>query len=413
MAIGDVIVAVDIGTSQVRAVMGQISRMNQIEIMGFGASFCKGMKRGLIIDIESTAQAIREAVLLAENSANLKIESAYVNTVGSNISIVPSTGSIPITSPDKDIGYDDITDVLKSAKGFRVSAGKQIIDIIPHHYRVDEHDGIVDPIGMTGSHLQVEADVLLISTTSAQNLVRSMEKAGLRIDGIIAESLADSEIALTPDERELGVLMLDVGAGTTYMSVFKDKRLVYYNTLPIGGEHISNDIVIGLKTSYEEADKLKKQYGVALKSLINNDQEILVSSVAGEKRRRAVKISEIVEIIEPRIQEIFSLVEENLVRYNMKEKISAGAVLTGQGISNIYGSDQAGAEGLNLPVRLGKPKLIGILKPTFATSLGMIKYISGIKYGRNMGSSVSVLNANKPYMGLWEKFKGFLRELGS
>ena len=392
MAIGDIIVGVDIGTSKVCTLIGQTNRANQIDVLGYGSAPCSGVKKGIIVDIESTAQAIKQATEQAEQMASLSVNSVYVNITGSNVSIVNSKGLADIPNNQSEINYADIERVLKSAKDVDVPQDKKIIDIIPYQYIIDGYDQIVDPVGMIGSNLEVDCHIVAGSVTSVQNIVRSVEKAGYYVDGIVVEAIAASEVLLTQDEKELGVLLLDVGAGITDISIFKGKRLLFYDSIPIGGEHITNDIAIGLKVPYNEADKIKRQYSLALASLIQNDQEISIASI-NEIKVRNVKISEVVEIIEARVNEIFSLINETLEKAGVKEKISAGAVICGEGITIYDGCIQLGVDILQMPVRIGVPKSANSIKPIYAVVLGIVKYMSGVKHMKNIASNVK--NARK------------------
>ncbi len=408
MAIGDIIVGVDIGTSKVCTLIGQVNKTNQIDVLGYGSAPCSGVRKGIIVDIESTAQAIRQAAEQAEQMAGLTVNSVYVNITGSNISMLRSKGMVDIPSNQSEINYTDIERVLKAVQDIEVTPDKKIIDIIPYQYIINGYDQIVDPIGMIGSTLEIDCQIVSGSMTSVQNLVRSVEKAGYYVDGIVPEAIAASEVMLIPDEKELGVLLLDTGAGITDISIFKGKRLIFYDSIPIGGEHITNDIAIGLKVPYNEADKIKKQYGIALTSLIQNDQEISIASI-NESKVRSIKISEVVEIIEARVSEIFTLVNEALEKAGVKEKISAGAVISGEGITIYDGSIQLGAEILQMPIRIGVTKGSSMVKPTYAVALGIVKYMSGVKHIKNIASNVKStkkrrLKPNSTPMGnIWKK----------
>ncbi len=415
MAVGDIIVGVDIGTSKVCTVIGQTTRSNQIDILGYGMSPCSGVKKGIIVDIESTAQSIRQSAEQAGNMANLTVNSVYINITGSNVSIMNSRGMAEISGGQGEISYSDVERVLKSAKEVGIDQDKKIIDIIPYQYIIDEYDQIVDPVGMIGSKLELDCQVIAGSVTSVQNLVRSVEKAGYYVDGIVIESSASGEILVTPDEKDLGVLLMDVGAGVTDISVFKGKRLIFYDSIPIGGEHITNDIAIGLKVPYNEADKIKRQYGLAVAALIQNDQEISIASI-NENKLRNVRISEVVEIIEERVKEIFDLSNKMIESAGLRDKISAGAVISGEGVTVYDGCVQLGSEILQMPVRIGISKGANIIKPQYAVALGIVKYISGVKHIKNVSSSVSSIRKKKSYGGkapkgkLWDRIKKLVDE---
>lgn len=416
MAVGDIIVGVDIGSSKVCTVIGQTTRSNQIEVLGYGMAPCNGVKKGIIVDIENTAQAIRQATENAEMMADITVNSVYINITGSSVNIFNSKGAVEIANNQTEITYTDIEKVLKDAKDIDVPQDKKIIDIIPYQYKIDGYDQIIDPVGMIGSGLELDCQIVAGSITSVQNLVRSVEKAGYYVDGIVIEAMATSEIMLTPDEKDLGVLLMDVGAGVTDISIYKGKRLVFYDSIPIGGEHITNDIAIGLKVPYNEADKIKRQYGLAVASMIQNDQEISIASI-NESKLRSIKISEVVEIIEERVKEIFDLTSKTLDKAGGKEIISAGVVVCGEGITIYDGCVQLGSEIFKAPIRIGVPKGANILKPSYAVALGIVKYMSGVKHIRNVASSVSSVKRKKSKeegtdkQSFWRKLRKIINEL--
>lgn len=414
MAMGDIIVGVDIGTSKVCTVIGQVNRSNHIDVLGYSSAPCNGVKKGIVVDIESTAHAIRQATEQAEQMAGLSVSSVYINITGSNVSVINSRGVTEISNNQKEINYTDLEKVLKAAKDVDIPADKKVIDIIPYQYIIDGYDQIVDPIGMIGTSLEIDCQIVAGSVTSVQNLIRSVERAGYNVDGIVIEAAATSETMLTPDEKELGVLLIDVGAGMTDISIFKGKRLIFYDSIPIGGEHITNDIAIGLKVPYNEADKIKRQYGLALTSLIHNDQEISIASM-NESKVRSMNISEIVEIIEARVTEVFSLINDTLEKVGIKDRISAGAIICGEGVTVYDGSIQLGTKILNMPIKVGVLKGTNIMKSTYGVALGIVKYMSGVKHIKNVASSVRGFRRTKemgtPGNSIWSRASKFLNDL--
>jgi cell division protein FtsA len=283
----------------------------------------------------------------------------------------------------------DVERVIYASKDVSIPEDRQIIDIIPRQYIIDGYDEIVDPVGMVGVKLEVETDVIAGKITSVQNIVKSMEKAGLKIDGLIVEALGTSEALLTSEEKEMGVVMIDVGGGVTDISVFKNKKLIFYDSIPVGGDHITSDISIGLKIPYQEAERLKRQYELALTSLIKNDQEISVSEL-NDSRKKTVKVSEVVEIIEARVQEIFTLCYDLLQNSNISGSLSAGIVLAGGGISYVDGSVQLAYEVFDMPTRIAAYKTAVISKPEYATAVGIVKYVSYNHKGNSHGSDIKV-----------------------
>ena len=387
----DVIVGVDIGSSKVSTVIAKANRNGQMEFMGSGLAPCTGIKKGLIVDLEAVSKAIKASISMAEKAANMRVSAVYLGLSGFHAILVPSHGKISFEGNLKEITAEDVGRVLKDAKDFEIPYDKQVVDVIPHQYIIDGYDEIVDPTGMMGAVVEVDADVVIGSAIATQSLLKSVERAGYQVSGIVIEAIATGEVTLSDEEKELGVLLVDIGGGKTDYAFFKGGRIKYYDSIPIGGEHITNDMVIGLKISYNEADRLKKQFPLAQKSLINNDQSITIYSI-GESRQKLIKISDVVEIIEARVDEIFTLLDEKLTESGIKEEIAAGVVLVGQGIYHVVGASEVAETKLNLPTRLVSPKLPAGLKLTYVTSLGIIKYVAGMSLGER---DVEILNKDK------------------
>lgn len=411
---GDLIVSVDIGTSKACTLVGKVGRTGQLEILGKGMVPCTGLKKGMIVDIDSTAEAIRAAVNMAETSANVKIASAYANIIGMHVNVVDNRSSLPIANGNREITAKDADNVLYSVQNIDIPEDREIIDIIPRQFIIDGYDEITDPVGMVGTKLEVDADILIGKITSVQNIVKSMERAGIKIDGLVAEAFAEGELALTPDEKDTGVIMLDVGGEVTDISVYKGKRLLFYESIPIGGDHITSDIAIGLRISSSEAEKIKRQYELALTTLIKNDQEITVFDVK-ENIKKNVRISEVVEIIEARVYEIFSLCREAAEKAGVLNGLNSGVVLTGGGISYVDGNRQLAGEVFDLPVRVASINYPGISKPEYMVSAGMIKYIANISKNGSAGSEVRlqkpVIPSRPARKGILEKILSFLKEI--
>lgn len=376
----DVIVGVDIGSSKVSTVIAKANRNGQMEFMGSGLVPCTGIKKGLIVDLESVSKAIRASVSMAEKVANIRVGAVYIGLSGFHSLLIPSHGKISFDGNMKEITAEDVGRVLKDAKDFEIPYDKQFVDVIPHQYIIDGYDEIIDPAGMMGAIVEVDADVVVGSSIATQSLLKSVERAGYQVAGIIIEAIATGEVTLSEEEKELGVLLVDIGGGKTDYAFFKGGRIKYYDSIPIGGEHITNDMVIGLKVSYNEADRLKKQFPIAQKSLINNDQSITIYPI-GDSAQRLIKISDVVEIIEARIDEIFTMLNDKITEAGIKDEIAAGVVLVGQGIYHIVGAKEFAQEKLGLSTRLVNPKLPAGLKLSYVTSLGIIKYVAGMSLG--------------------------------
>jgi len=387
----DVIVGVDIGSSKVSTVIAKANRNGQMEFMGSGLVPCTGIKKGLIVDLESVSKAIRASVSMAEKVANIRVGAVYIGLSGFHSMLIPSHGKISFDGNMKEITAEDVGRVLKDAKDFEIPYDKQFVDVIPHQYIIDGYDEIVDPAGMMGAIVEVDADVVIGSSIATQSLLKSVERAGYQVAGIIIEAIATGEVTLSEEEKELGVLLVDIGGGKTDYAFFKGGRIKYYDSIPIGGEHITNDMVIGLKVSYNEADRLKKQFPIAQKNLINNDQSITIYPI-GDSDQRLIKISDVVEIIEARIDEIFTMLNDKITEAGIKDEISAGVVLVGQGIYHMVGAKEFAQEKLGLSTRLVNPKLPAGLKLSYVTSLGIIKYVAGMSLGER---DVEILNKDR------------------
>ncbi|AUS96568.1 cell division protein FtsA [Clostridium thermosuccinogenes] len=371
----DIVVGIDIGTTKVCTLIGRLKEGNKIETLGRGVAPCSGVKKGVIVDLESTAGSIANSIRQAENMAQLKVESAYINISGAHVDIIKTLNEISISNEDHEVTSHDVERLLFMAGNTEIAQDRQIIDIIPNQYILDGYEEILDPTGMTGVKLALDADVVAGKLTSVQNIVRSIGKSGIKLDGFIVEALATASIALTSDEREIGAILIDIGGGVTDVSIFKKNRLIFYDSIPVGGDHITNDISIGLKIPAHEAEKLKKEYELALTSLINNDQEVSVTD-GDTGRKKSVKVSEIVDIIEARVTEIFTLCRDRIADSGIYESLNAGVVLTGGGISYLQGAEQIAGSVFELPAKVANYKAYGITKPEHITSAGIVKHAS-------------------------------------
>lgn len=410
---GDLIVSIDIGTSKVCTLIGRVDKFSQLDIIGRGMVPCSGLKKGIIVDIDSTAASIKSSVEEAESVANMKVGSAYVNIHGMHVSVINNRSWLSISNGNREISQRDIDSVLRSVRDIDYPDDRQLIDVIPRQYIIDGYDEIIDPVGMVGTRLEVDADIIVGKITSVQNIVKSIERVGIQVDGIVAEAFATGEISLTPDERDIGVVLLDVGGGVTDISVYRGKRLVFYDSIPVGGDHITNDIAIGLRIANTEAEKIKRQFELALTSLIKNDQEISVFDT-NENKKKNVKVSEVVEIIEARVFEIFSLCRNQLEKSGAYLSPGGGVVLTGAGISYVDGCKQLAQEVFEVPVRVVQAgQLQGVSKPEFIASAGMIRYVANIKKGASLASEVKLkkIGSNKAQESIFAKLINFLKEI--
>lgn len=408
---GDLIVSIDIGTSKVCTLIGRMNSNTQLDIAGRGMASCNGLKKGVIVDIDSTAASIKSAVAEAESAANMRVGSAYVNIHGMHVNVINNRSFMSING--REITQRDVDAVLHEVRDIEIPEDRQLIDVIARQYIIDGYDEIVDPVGMVGTGFEIDADIITGKITSVQNIIKSMERAGIQIDGIVAEAFATGEISLTQDERDIGVVLLDVGGSVTDVSVYQGKRLVFYDTIPVGGDHITNDIAIGLRISNTEAEKIKRQFELALTSLIKNDQEISVLDI-NENKKKDVKVSEVVEIIEARVYEIFSLCKNLLDKAGMVLPKSGSVVMTGAGISYVDGCKQLANEVFDLPVRVVQAgHLSGVSKPEFIASAGILKYVAAVKKGVSHASEIKLKKTSntKPEETIFSRIGQLFRKL--
>ena len=370
---GEIITSIDLGTSKVCATIARVDKTNNLQIIGIGNSISNGMKKGVVVDIEAVSQDVIKAVEQAENMADTEVKSIYINLPGGYCNVINNKGIIAISGEDGEIDVDDVTRVLNSAAIVPIPQGQQIIDVIPEQYIVDGYDEIKDPIGMSGIRLEVEANIIISSTTTSLNLLKSINKAGFNVMGIIMEPFALAESILTKDEKELGVLLIDVGAGTSDISLFKNNKLKYSNILPIAGNHITNDISIGLRIPFDKSEEIKKKYGIAYSENPNLKNELEVLPI-GIDQKIKVSETELLEIIGSRISEIFELTNQLLINNRLKDDVLAGVVITGGGVSYLKGAADLASKIFNMPVRIGQPNYIGVKHPVFSTSIGLINY---------------------------------------
>ena len=391
MAIGDIIVGLDIGVSKVSCVIGQVNKFSEIEVIGYGLSNNSGIKRGQILDYERVGQSIKDAVNSAEQISELSVNSSYVNIKGMNVRIEKVVMESEVERPNDGMTVNDIYNLYTKIQiSTRLERDEQIIDILPMAYIVNGRVYKDEPIGAFCKTFQMEVEVVIARGDYIDGIQKALKYADLKIDGLILETLATSNIILMPEEKQAGVLMLDIGGGHTDISVYKNDRLEFYTTLPVGGDHITNDISMTFNISTDEAEKLKRQYNLALVSMITNNHEIKLTSKA-DASNDIIKCSEIVQVIEARIKEVYQLVRRMLQEKGMITGISS-VVLTGQGISNIVGAEELAKRVLKINnVRICSPKLINVIKPQHTTVYGMVRYISGLGLSKHVNSDVQIV----------------------
>ncbi len=370
----NVMVGLDIGTTKICVIVGEVSDSG-IDIVGIGTHPSRGLRKGVVINIDSTVTSIQKALEEAELMAGCQISRVFAGIAGGHIKGFNSHGVIAVK--DGEVSENDVRRVIDAAKAVAIPLDREVIHVIPQEYLVDDQDGILDPLGMSGVRLEAKVHIVTGAVTSAQNIIRSANRAGLDVVDIVLQQLASSEATLSPDEKELGVALVDIGGGTTDIAVFHGGSLKHTAVLGVGGNHITSDIAVGLRTPMVEAEKIKRKYGCALTSRIQNDETIEVPSVGGRKAR-VLSRQILGEIIEPRVQEIFELVHNELSEAGYDSLIASGVVLTG-GAVVMQGTPDLAEQVFNLPVRRGTPRGIGGLvdvvnSPMYATGVGLVMY---------------------------------------
>jgi len=401
------IVGLDIGTSKVLAIVGELTPTGEVEIIGVGHHPSRGMKKGVVVNIESTVQSIQRAVEEAELMAGCQIHSVYAGIAGSHISSFNSHGIVAIK--DKEVGPGDVERVIEAARALAIPADQKVLHILPQEFIIDKQEGIREPIGMSGVRLEAKVHIVTGAVSAAQNIIKCVRRCGLEVDDIILEQLASSISTLTEDEKELGVCLVDIGGGTTDISVFTEGAIRHTAVIPIAGDQVTNDIAVALRTPTQYAEDIKKKYGCALTQLAHRDETIEVPSV-GDRPPRKLSRQTLAEVIEPRIEELYSLIQAELRRSGFEDVVGSGLVLTG-GSAKMEGVVDLAEEVFHMPVRLGVPQYVGGLKgvvqnPIFATGVGLVLYGArcreGKQYVQNPGASVGV-------KGAWSKMKSWFQ----
>ena len=405
MAIGDVIVGIDIGTSKVSLVVGKVNNFSQIEIVCTYSTKCRGLKKGKIIDEQEIATAIEKLVKNVETDANLIINSAYITIPGKYITIVQNSVQREPKDKYSGISVKDVTTSIMQVKDIDVPDGKQIIDIVENEFILENGKSVSDPVGNLSSVFTLKAQVILADKEYMRQISQIFRKVDLDIDGMVPTSLAQRGLALDSNELNDNIMLLDIGAGNTDIGVFEGESFVYTNTIPLGGDNITNDIALVLNISEEEADKLKKQYGLAMKSFIDNDNEILLTTCKDDSKK-VIKSSELIEIIEARIEEIFSLVNKDISSKGIKQRIN-NVVLIGQGITNINKSDVAGKIILNIPVKIATGRLISTVRPEYRTAYALVRYVAARPFTKTVSSSIDTESSENIFKNVIEKIKEF------
>ncbi len=377
----NLIVGLDIGTTKICSIVAEVGH-DGADIVGIGSHPSHGLRKGVVVNIEKTVQSIKRAIEEAELMAGCEISHVYAGIAGGHIKGFNSHGVIAVKH--REVNESDIKRVVDAARAVAIPPDREVIHILPQEFIVDEQDGIKDPIGMNGVRLEAKVHIVTGAVASAQNIVRCANRTGLNVSDIVLEQLASSEAALSSDEKELGVALVDIGGGTTDIAVFCGGSIKYTAVLTIGGDHFTNDIALGLRTPMGEAEKIKQRYGCAMASLVDEGENIEVASVGGRKPRNMSR-RVLAEIIEPRAEELLELVQRELIKSGYEDMLGAGVVLTG-GCALLDGLPELGEKIFGMPARRGFPQGVGgltdvVSSPAFATGVGLVLY--GAKNGHH------------------------------
>jgi len=382
------VVGLDVGTSKVVAIVGEIQADGSVEVIGIGSHPSRGLKRGVIVDMASTEQAIQRAVEEAELMAGCEIHSVFAGISGNHIGSLNSDGTVAIK--DKEVSEGDVDRVLDAARAVPVAADQKILHVLPQEYVIDNQGGIRQPIGMSGVRLEAHVHVVTAALSATQNITKCVSRCGLVIDELIMQPLAASYSSLTQDEKDLGVCLVDIGAGTTDIAVFTDGAIRHTACISIAGDQVTNDIAVALRTPTQHAEDIKIKYACALEQLARNDETIQVPSV-GDRTSRRLARQTLAQVVEARYRELFSLVLAELRRSGLESMVAAGLVMTG-GASRIEGAEELAEEVFHMPVRLATPQGVSGLSDVVsnaihATGVGLLLY--GSRADSNRALSVS------------------------
>ncbi|MDX2412655.1 MAG: cell division protein FtsA [Woeseiaceae bacterium] len=371
----NLIVGLDVGTSKVVAIVGEINDEGGIEVVGIGTHPSRGIKKGVVVNIESTVHSIQRAVEEAELMAGCDIHSVYTGIAGSHVRSLNSHGIVAIR--DKEVSASDVDRVIDAARAVAIPADQKILHILPQEFLIDSQEGIREPIGMSGVRLEAKVHMVTGAESAAQNIVKCVQRCGLEVDDIVLEQLASSYSVLTDDEKELGSCIVDIGGGTTDLAVFLHGAIQHTAVIPIAGDQVTNDIAVSMRTPTQYAEEIKIKYACALSQLANPDETIEVPSV-GERPPRRLARQTLAEIVEPRYEELFGLIRDELRRSGFEELIAAGIIITG-GSSKMEGAVELAEEVFHMPVRVGSPQYVeGLMdvvrNPIHATGVGLLLY---------------------------------------
>jgi cell division protein FtsA len=401
----NLLVGLDIGTSKVVAIVGEVTPQGVVEVVGIGSHPSRGLKKGVVVNIESTVQSIQRAVEEAELMAGCQIHSVFAGIAGSHIRSLNSHGIVAIR--DKEVTPADIDRVIDAARAVAIPADQKILHILPQEFIIDTQEGIKEPVGMSGVRLEAKVHMVTGAVSAAQNIIKCVRRCGLEVDDVILEQLASSYAVLTDDEKELGVCLVDIGGGTSDLAVFTEGAIRHTAVIPIAGDQVTNDIAVALRTPTQHAEDIKIKYACALSQLASAEETIEVPSV-GERPPRRLSRQTLAEVVEPRYEELFSLVQAELRRSGFEDLIAAGIVLTG-GSAKMEGVVELAEEVFHMPVRLGVPQSVTgladvVRNPIYSTGVGLLQFGS-----HNRGHQTQEFGSEAGIPGLWSRMKGWFQ----
>jgi len=401
----NLIVGLDIGTSKVVAIVGEINEGGAIEVVGIGSHPSRGLKKGVVVNIESTVHSIQRAIEEAELMAGCDIHSVYTGIAGSHVRSLNSHGIVGVR--DKEVTAGDVDRVIDAARAVAIPADQKILHILPQEFLIDNQGGIREPVGMYGVRLEAKVHMVTGAESAAQNIVKCVQRCGLEVDDIVLEQLASSYSVLTDDEKELGSCIVDIGGGTTDLAVFLGGAIQHTAVIPIAGDQVTNDIAVSMRTPTQYAEEIKIKYACALSQLANLDETIEVPSVGDRPPRRLARQT-LAEVVEPRYEELFGLVRDELRRSGFEEMVAAGVVLTG-GTSKMEGAIELAEEVFHMPVRLGLPQHVRgladvVRNPIHATGVGLLLYARS-----RADSPYSDLPLSGGFREVWGRMEGWFR----
>lgn len=374
------VAGIDIGTSHVRVVIARPGDAGGINIVGIGQAPSRGLRKGVVVNLDATVESIKAAIDEAELMAGFTIDTAYVGVAGAHVKGLNSRGVVAIPHADQRVRQEDVTRVLEAAKAIQIPRDRAILHAIPQDFTVDDQADVADPVGMNGSRLEANVHVITVGAQSTQNIITCINRAGIAVKSMVLETLASAECTLTEDEKELGVALIDIGGGTSDIGVFEKGAIWHVSTVQVGGDHFTNDMAVGLRTPVPDAERIKRKHGHALASMVSEEEVIEVASVGG-RRPRLLSLQILSEIIQPRAEEIFGLLKQEIDKAGHSKSLNSGVVLAG-GASLMPGMVEVAEQVFELPVRQAIPKGVGCLSdvvstPSFTVAVGLAAWGNG------------------------------------